>query len=108
VHRAKANSPPDGVPPDQTARRDVVNIWRHIAEDNEPAAGRRPFRRSVDASFPTGRDMPYAGRARDEIRPGYRSLPVNDYLIFYRVEAPGVSIMHVMHGRMDLSHYPFD
>ena len=53
-------------------------------------------------------DVPYAGRPRDEIRPGYRSLPVGEYPIFYRVMEPGVRIMHVVHGRMDLRRYPFD
>jgi toxin ParE1/3/4 len=52
--------------------------------------------------------MPYAGRQRDEIRPGYRSFPVGEYLIFYRVMNPGAQIVHIVHGRMDLRRYPFD
>jgi toxin ParE1/3/4 len=52
--------------------------------------------------------MPHAGRTRNEIRPGYRSFPVGEYLIFYRVMEPGVRIMHVVHGRMDFGRYPFD
>jgi toxin ParE1/3/4 len=48
------------------------------------------------------------GRQRDDIRSDYRSFPVGEYLIFYRVMKPGVHIMHVVHGRMDLRRYPFD
>ncbi|MGO9256718.1 MAG: type II toxin-antitoxin system RelE/ParE family toxin [Bryobacteraceae bacterium] len=88
------------------ARRDVLNIWRRIAEDNEPAADR--FIDLLTRHFRLLGGTPYAGRQRDEIRPGYRSFPVGEYLIFYRVVVPDVSIMHVVHGRMDLRRYPFD
>jgi len=80
------------------ARRDVIDIWRYIAADNEPAADR--FIRLLG-------DVPSAGRSRDEIRPGYRSFPVGEYVIFYRAREPGVHIMHVIHGRRDLKRYAF-
>ena len=41
-------------------------------------------------------------RARRELRAGYRSFPVGQYLIFYRITAPGVSILHITHGRRDI------
>jgi toxin ParE1/3/4 len=88
------------------ARRDALDIWRRIAEDNEPAADR--FIDLLTHHYRLLGEMPYAGRRRDEIRPGYRSFPVGEYLIFYRVMEPGVQIMHVVHGRMDLRRYPFD
>ena len=37
---------------------------------------------------------PFAGRSRDEIRPGYRSFPVGQYVVFYRLSDSGVQIMH--------------
>jgi toxin ParE1/3/4 len=88
------------------ARRDVLNIWRRIAEDNESAADR--FIDLLTHHFRLLGDMPYVGRQRDDIRSDYRSFPVGEYLIFYRVMKPGVHIMHVVHGRMDLRRYPFD
>lgn len=42
------------------------------------------------------------GRSRDELRAGYRSFPVGQYLILYRVGEKAVEIMHVLHGRRDL------
>jgi toxin ParE1/3/4 len=60
------------------ARRDVLGIWQHIAADNEPAADR--FIDLLTHHFRLLGDMPYAGRQRDEIRPGYRSLPVGSTL----------------------------
>jgi toxin ParE1/3/4 len=42
------------------------------------------------------------GRQRDELRPGYRSFPVGQYLILYRVTDESVEIMHILHGKRDL------
>jgi toxin ParE1/3/4 len=82
------------------ARRDIVQIWQYIAKDNEPAADR--FIDLLIRRFRMLGQAPYAGRRRDELRRGYRSFPVGDYLILYRIEEPGVSIMHIVHGRRNL------
>ena len=87
------------------ARRDVLDIWNYIARDSEPAADR--FIDRLTDHFRILGDVPYAGRPRDDIRPGYRSFAVGEYLIFYRVGQPGVEIMHILHGRRDLVRYPF-
>ena len=87
------------------ARRDVLDIWRTIAKDNESAADR--FIDRLTHHFRILGDVPHAGRVRDDIRPGYRSFPVGEYLIFYRIREPGVHIMHIVHGRRDLTRYPF-
>jgi toxin ParE1/3/4 len=87
------------------ARRDVLDIWRHIAADSESVADR--FVDRLTHHFQILGDVPYAGRPRDDIRTGYRSFPIGDYLIFYRLREPGIQIMHVVHGRRDLTRYPF-
>lgn len=84
----------------QRARLDALHIWMDIAADNQTAADRW-MDRLVHHFEMLGRN-PYAGRSRDELRPGYRSFPVGQYLIFYRVQRQDVSIMHVLHGRRDL------
>lgn len=58
------------------ARRDVLNIWQHIAENNEHAADR--FIDSLTHYFRLLGDLPYLGRQRDDIRLGYRSFPVGE------------------------------
>jgi toxin ParE1/3/4 len=82
------------------ARRDVLEIWRYIAQDNEPAADR--FIDNLIRRFGFLGENPAAGRSREELRQGYRSFPVGEYLIFYRIGAPGVQIMRILHGRRDL------
>jgi len=80
------------------ARREVLNIWQRIAEDNEQAADR--FIDLLIHSFTVLGDNPRAGRRRDDLRRGYRSFPVGEYL--YRITEPGVCIMHLVHARRDI------
>ena len=82
------------------ARADVLDIWRYIAADNETAADR--FIDLLTRRFRLLGENPYAGRVRDDLRPGYCSFAVGEYVILYRVGDPGVQILHVLHGRRDI------
>jgi toxin ParE1/3/4 len=82
------------------ARRDLVQIWRYIANDNEPAADR--FIDLITQRLELLGENPYAGRSRDELRPGYRSFPVGQYVVFYRLSESRVEIMHILHGKRDI------
>jgi toxin ParE1/3/4 len=69
------------------ARRDILGIWRYIAEDNERAADRLVD--LLTRYFQLLGDNPRAGRRRDELRRDYRSFPAGEYLILYRVMRAG-------------------
>jgi toxin ParE1/3/4 len=45
---------------------------------------------------------PLAGRARDELIPGLRSVPHGRYVIFYLPIEDGVEIVRLLHGARDL------
>ncbi len=82
------------------ARQDLIEIWRHIAEDNAVAADNvldRIHERSSELL-----DHPELGPTRDDIRPGLRHLVVGEYLILYRNMEGGVETVRVIHGRRDL------
>jgi toxin ParE1/3/4 len=81
------------------ARQDLLNIWQYIAVDNEQAADQ--FIDLLTHHFKVLGANPRTGRRRDELRRGYRSFPVGNYLILYRIIEPGVCIMPVVHGRRD-------
>jgi toxin ParE1/3/4 len=83
------------------ARRDILGIWVNIAENNQSAADR--FVDLLTHRFALLGKNPYLGRAREDLRPGYRSFPVGQYLILYRMADPGVRIMQVLHGRRDIA-----
>jgi toxin ParE1/3/4 len=78
----------------------VLEIWEYIAGDNEAAADK--FIDLLNRNFRLLGDLPHAGRRRDELRRGYRSFPVGEFLILYKVMKTGVSIMRVVHGRRNL------
>ncbi len=46
-------------------------------------------------------DFPGIGRDRSEFSPGLRSLPVGNYVIYYRRAEDGIQVMRVLHGAMD-------
>ena len=85
----------------RSAVSDPDEIWTYIA-----------MRESVDAAerlveFLTKRfallvQHPSAGRKRDDLRAGLRSLPVGSYRIYYRQENEGVvRVLHVRHTARD-------
>ena len=82
------------------ARRDLLDIWNRIADDDEAAADR--FLDALRHRFDLLADNPYAGRRRDDLRKAYRSFPVGEYVILYRIAKPGIQILHILHGRRDI------
>ncbi len=82
------------------ARRDLEEIGDYIAQDN-PRRARSFVRELIDAARQLGdapEGFPLVGR--------YRHLNVRrrvhgNYLIFYRIEAERVAIIHVLHGARD-------
>jgi toxin ParE1/3/4 len=57
----------------------------------------------LDAKFVKIAQFPNLGRQRDEILPGLRSLPMDNYLILYMAIGQDVEIFRVVSGYRDLS-----
>lgn len=86
------------------APRRPADLGIYIAEDNEAAANRviREFNNKFEF---LGRN-PRAGRSRDDVQPGLRAFPFEDYLIFYRIISAGIRVVRVIHGARDLRLLP--
>jgi toxin ParE1/3/4 len=82
------------------AREDLVDIWLHVAEDDEQAADRVLDR--LDEAAGHLAEHPEMGAARDDIRHGLRYLISGPYLLLYRINDAGVEIVRAVHGRRDL------
>lgn len=78
------------------AQSDLDDIWLYIAKDNPKAAD--DFVDSLCETFLRLASMPRMGRERRDLAPDVRSLPVEDYLIFYRPIQGGVEVVRVIHG----------
>jgi toxin ParE1/3/4 len=81
-----------------TALRDLDEIWLTIATESLAAADRL-----IDDIIATADNLslfPRIGRSRGDLgRPAVRSLPVQSYLVFYRVQHENeVEIIRVRHG----------
>ncbi len=83
------------------ALEDLSDIWRYYAD----AAGSDVADNVIRAINDAARILdshPLAGRARDEIRPGLRSIASRPYVLFYRVQPDAAAIVRVLHGRRDI------
>jgi toxin ParE1/3/4 len=47
-------------------------------------------------------EHPLAGRTRDQIRPGLRSVLASPYVIFYRVLGNAAQLIRILDGRRDI------
>jgi len=82
-----------------SANGDLEDIWTYIAEKNPEAADH--LIRAIVKKFHSLAEMPDLGRARLELSPGLRSVPVGNYIVFYRNLNDGVEIVRVLHGARD-------
>jgi toxin ParE1/3/4 len=76
-------------------------MWDHYAAVGGRGVADKLIRQIAAACRPLDRH-PFAGRARDEIRPGLRSRASGPYVIFYRVKDDVIEIVRILDGRRDL------
>jgi toxin ParE1/3/4 len=96
---AAASPPPVWSP---VALADLAEIWQHYAR----IAGRLTADktvRDVGVACRTLAARPFAGRARDEVRPGLRAIAAGPLVVFYRiVRDQGAEILRVLDRRKDV------
>ena len=83
------------------ARADLSEIWDYYAK----VAGRHRadnIVREINDASRLIEDQPFGGRARDEVRPGPRSIAARPYVVFYRVRDDIAGVVRILHGRRDL------
>jgi toxin ParE1/3/4 len=84
----------------ERAERDLLEIGDFIARDNPIAAAQ--FVALLERRCSLLALHPLAGRTRDELIKGLRSLAYGRYVIFYRAIEDGAEIVRVLHGARDL------
>ena len=83
------------------ARSDLSKIWDyyvHIAGLHTA----EKIVREIGEACRILEDHPFAGRARNELRPGLRSVVASPHVIFYRVKDDLPEVVRVLDGRQDL------
>ena len=84
------------------ARADLDDIWRNIIVEGGSEAAADGMIDLITDRFLVLSEWPRLGRARNDLRRGLRSLPVGDYVIFYRISRADVVVQRVLHGRRDI------
>ena len=80
---------------------DIDHLWDYYAQ----TAGRGTadkILREIARAIVVIDDFPFAGRAREEIRPGLRSLAAAPQTVFYRLRNGRPEIVRVLDGRQDI------
>jgi toxin ParE1/3/4 len=85
------------------AEDDLVDIWLYITADNPNAADR--LLEEIDRKCALLAGNPLLGRARPDIAPELRYLPVGNYLILYRALSEGIEVVRVIHGARRLDGF---
>ena len=83
------------------ALNDIDHLWDYYAR----VAGRATadkIMREIATVVAAIDDFPLAGRTRDEIRAGLRSLAATPKIIFYRLKDGRPEIVRVLDGRQDV------
>lgn len=83
----------------ERAERDFREIVFYL-DDKSPAAADR-FVDAIEQKLHLLSDFPLMGRSREELAPGLRSVIVEKYVLFYRVEADSIQVVRILHGRRD-------
>lgn len=86
----------------EPAIQDIEQMADYLARQSGLDQGER-FLNKLDAKFSKIAQFPNLGRQRDEILPGLRSLPMDNYLILYMLIGQDVEIFRVVSGYRDLS-----
>jgi len=82
------------------AKQELKEINSYIATFNSNAARRLINRIKQQCKLLA--DFPEMGQKCDELEPGLRTFPVENYIIFYRPIDDGVQIVRVISGYRDL------
>jgi toxin ParE1/3/4 len=81
------------------AKQDLRDLTNYLLQFSTNAANN--FLNVFEEKFRLLADFPEMGRTREELAPSLRSLPVDKYVIFYRVIKNGIQIERVLSGYRD-------
>jgi toxin ParE1/3/4 len=86
------------------ADSDLDDIWYYVASQSGSADIADRLIGSITDRFLLLARYPNLGRARDEdFRPGLRTFPVLEYVVFYRIEDEDVVILRVLRGSRNIA-----
>lgn len=89
------------------AQDDLAAVWCHGAARWGPDRADR-YADGLFTLFDLLADFPEMARERPEFSPPVRIHPIEAHLVIYRVAAPGIEIIRVLHGHQALTAFLHD
>lgn len=86
------------------ARRDLEAIWRYTFKQWGVTQA-NSYIDMLNAAFANLTQTPKIAPACDHIRKGYRCRHIVRHMIYFRITSYGISIVRVLHDRMDAGRY---
>ncbi|MEM9008584.1 MAG: type II toxin-antitoxin system RelE/ParE family toxin [Cyanobacteria bacterium P01_F01_bin.86] len=83
------------------ASRDLEAIIDYVAEQSSIDIAETVLTK-VNQKCQQLMSFPGIGRKRDELSTGVRSVPVDNYLVFYRLIEDGIEVLRIVSGYRDL------
>ena len=83
------------------AEEDLFDIWKYVWTAASAAVADKRLH-EIDHVCRLLARSPDLGKARDDVRPGVRSMPVERYVIFYRISKNATEIVRVLDERRDV------
>jgi toxin ParE1/3/4 len=83
------------------ALADLDGIWNHYFQVAGRNTADKVVREIVKATSIL-QHYPFAGRSRDEVRHGLRSVTASPHIVFYRVTGATAEIARVLDGRQEI------
>ncbi|WP_122664678.1 type II toxin-antitoxin system RelE/ParE family toxin [Pseudomonas viridiflava] len=86
------------------AERDLEAIWIHTFQEWNTAQANR-YIDLITTAFAELAQSPKTAPACDYIRSGYRRRTVERHVIYFRISAYGITVIRILHDRMDAPRY---
>ena len=83
------------------AEQDLFDIWDYIWSAASAAVADKRLREIHHVCWLLGRSSEL-GKARDDVRAGLRSIPVDRHVVFYRITKEAIEIVRVLDERRDV------
>ena len=91
------------------APRATIDIWEiadRIAADKVSAAVK--LLGEFDKALGRLADFPGMGPRRDDVKPGVRTFPVGNYILYYPLVKGGIELLRVIHGARHVDDDSFE
>lgn len=85
----------------ETAEAELADLYNFIVEQRGLTQTAYDYATRIVARCEELASLPHAGRLRDDILPGIRSIAFESVVILYQVEANLVTITNIMHRARD-------